>query len=219
MKKSALIMLLAAIFASTPVLLRSQVDKGRAHDSFLVDASKPYVYLEFDHIGPRVPRNEDEPKTGIWLRLHNNCKVPIIVRTFGVPPGSPAGEVGVLDNVVANPKEVTGDGVVTYGSPPMTDPRPPLLLGGQGEAKREVVPAVTATMPHGYMFSASSFVTIAPDRNVYFSLPSNQVSNEWHVEIPFRFDIKVKTPIRSPSNFVSLYKDDLPSATGGSSRQ
>lgn len=210
-------MLLATLFALMPLFLHSQVDKGKVRDSFLVDPSKPYVYLEVDHIGPRAPRNEDEPKSGIWLRLHNNCKVPIIVRTFGVPPGSPEGEVGVLDNVVSNPKVVMGDGVVTYGGPPMTDPRPPLLFGDQGEAKREAPQAATATMPHGYMFPASSFVTIAPGRNVYFSLPMNQVSNEWHVEIPFRLDLKVKTAIRPPSSFVSLYKADLPSATESSS--
>lgn len=199
--------------------MQSQTDKRGFQSTFLVDASKPYVYLEVDHIGPREPRSEDEPKTGIWLRLHNNCKVPIIVRTFGVPPGSAEGEIGVLDDVVPSPNAAMGDGVVTYGTLPMADPHLPALFGGQSDAKREApsIATATATMPHGYMFPTSSFVTIAPGRAIYFSLPVDHVSKSWHVEIPFRLDLKVRTPIRAPSSFVSLYQDDLPATEKGPS--
>jgi hypothetical protein len=33
----------------------------------------------------------------------NNCRVPIVIRTFGVPDVSPVGEVGLLHNIIANP--------------------------------------------------------------------------------------------------------------------
>jgi len=205
MKKSALKIIFSALLVLMSTCLHSQTGGRIGQTSFLVDASKPYVYLEVDHIGPRKPRSDEEPNIGIWLRLHNNCQVAIIVRTFGIPPGSPTDEVGILDNVVENPKENMGDGVVTYMSP-MTDLRPAPLRGRQSESKDA---AASTTMPHGYIFPTSSYITIAPGQSVYFSLPINHVSDEWHTEISFRFDIKNKSQIRSPYSFVDLYKADL----------
>jgi len=43
--------------------------------AFIVDASKPYVYLAFDHAGRREPAREGESPQGLWLRLINNCRV------------------------------------------------------------------------------------------------------------------------------------------------
>jgi hypothetical protein len=96
---------------------------------FLIDPSKPYVYLETDHIGPRKPGNEHEPNTGIYLRLKNNCRLPIIVSTFGGPIGGTDGEVGVMDEVVLNPTAIYGDMDGTGG-----DSKPvPLLLNTPDE--------------------------------------------------------------------------------------
>lgn len=71
---------------------------------FLIDPSKPYVYLELDHIGPshihpeivvlifgagtaktktaQVAQSpERKPDKDIYLRLRNNCRIPIVVFT------------------------------------------------------------------------------------------------------------------------------------------
>jgi len=215
MKKLPLILIVLAAFQIMGVAQSNHANRTSPSEGFLVDQSKPYVYLELDHVGPREQRNEDEPKEGIWLRLHNNCTVPVIVRTFGVPPNSPAGEIGVLDNVVANPPSDVGDGSVSYQRWPMEETPPNLatLLGGS-PSKAPASPMPTQReqsggMPHGYGFPTSSFTTISPGQSIYFSLPRNQVSSQWHVEIPFRFALKIHSPIRSAYNFVALFEEDV----------
>ncbi len=152
-------------------------DRISSAESFLVDRSKPYVYLEVDHAGPREPRSKGEPKVGIWLRLHNNCTVPIAVRTFGVPPNSPSGEIGVLDNVVANPPPDIGDGNVSYERWPIETSAPglPAIPGTQAGQPRSAAAASSkalqnadlTVMPHGYMFPDSSFVTVYPGHSIF----------------------------------------------------
>jgi hypothetical protein len=47
-----------------------------------LDSSKPFVYISFDHIGPRPPVESYEPHTGLWLRIVNNSAFPIEVITM-----------------------------------------------------------------------------------------------------------------------------------------
>jgi hypothetical protein len=47
-----------------------------------LDGSKPFVFIQFDHAGPRPPVEDDEPAEGIWLRLVNNSFIPIEVETM-----------------------------------------------------------------------------------------------------------------------------------------
>jgi hypothetical protein len=81
----------------------AQAQKTHTVSDFVINRNRPFVYLKIDHVGPGEPRSEDEPDTRVWFRLTNNCKVPIIVYTFGVPEGSPEYEQGVMYKVVANP--------------------------------------------------------------------------------------------------------------------
>jgi hypothetical protein len=60
-------------------------------ENFVLDSSKPFVYLKFERIGPRKPVLKAEAPLGLWLRLVNNCRVPIQVGTVGFE-----GEVIVL---------------------------------------------------------------------------------------------------------------------------
>lgn len=50
--------------------------------NFVIDESKPYVYIKFDHAGQREPIDRTEPTRGIWLRLVNNSTIPIEVETM-----------------------------------------------------------------------------------------------------------------------------------------
>jgi hypothetical protein len=81
---------------------------------FLIDVNRPFVYVKFDHIGPGAPRSADEPNSRIWLRLTNNCRIPILVRANGVPDESPKDEVGLEWRVVPNPT-IQGIGEITRG--------------------------------------------------------------------------------------------------------
>ncbi len=203
-----------ALFAALQILGMPQSKHAKSPippEIFLVDHSKPYVYLEVVRVGPRIPRSDDEPKMGIWLRLHNNCIVPIMVRTFGVPQGSRDNEVGVLDNVVPNPVEGISEGTSWADNWPPTSS--PFDSGASAKESLQTASAkiTPASMPHGYGGDVSSFQTLAPGQSIYFSLPRNQVSPKWHVEIPFRFDLKVHSTLTSAYSFVALYEGDITS--------
>jgi hypothetical protein len=47
-----------------------------------LDSSRPYVQIVFDHFGKRIPVFDGEPSVGIWLRLYNNCILPIRVNVI-----------------------------------------------------------------------------------------------------------------------------------------
>ena len=76
---------------------------GNIADQFIFNKERAFTYLQFDHVAKGPRRNENEQAYRIWLRFVNNCRVPIVIRTSGVPDGSPVGEVGLFHNVVANP--------------------------------------------------------------------------------------------------------------------
>lgn len=58
-----------------------------SYKQFVIDESKPYVYLVFDHIGDRKPVSEREGSKGLWLRLVNNCGLPIKISVFDLGTG------------------------------------------------------------------------------------------------------------------------------------
>lgn len=49
---------------------------------FVIEHAKPFVFIEFVKVAPRQRVRKDEPALGVWLRLVNNCRVPIQVTTF-----------------------------------------------------------------------------------------------------------------------------------------
>jgi len=185
------------------VLAQSQTQPGNGDvgEEFLVNKERPFVYLQFDHVGKEPRFNENEPYR-IWLRLVNNCRVPIVIRTSGVPDGSPAGEVGLLHNVVADPPPSRASGGSILGASP----------------KLAESPAVTDPMPSGgYDIDVSSTATLRASESLLFSIPINHLSRTWHTEIPFRFDPPHKRPSHYEQNIggqphmtIGYWLSDLP---------
>ena len=66
--------------------------------SFVRDTSKPYAYLQFDHVGKRKPVRSEESTEGLWLKFVNNSNVPIELGSFD--PGTNDAGTGLLDEVV-----------------------------------------------------------------------------------------------------------------------
>src|SRR5438093_11298115 len=60
-----------------------RVARAQTAPKLALDAAKPFVYIEFDHSGPRQPLEPDEPSRGLWLRLVNNSVFPITLRVHG----------------------------------------------------------------------------------------------------------------------------------------
>jgi hypothetical protein len=92
MKAAGLLAIFLAV-ASTPALA-----VPIAPSRFVIDSAEPYVYLKFDHTGKRKAATAGEGSEGLWLRLVNNCNLPITVLTFDLGTGDPG--IGVPYSVV-----------------------------------------------------------------------------------------------------------------------
>jgi hypothetical protein len=219
------VLLFIAFLASLSMPAQTQGHPAAQKTEFRLDLSKPYVYLEVDHIGPRTPLRESEPREGIWLRLRNNCDVPIVVVTFGHPPGKPEAALGVVDEVVPNAPdagpESAGSGI-GY-SPEQKDLTDIFLSPDQNEAEIKGVEdslkgvsegKESASRPHGYNGGYQPgfqvLTVIPPGVAVPFSVPISHVSKTWHFEVPFRFALKHEGAIRQPYSYVAFFWDDLP---------
>jgi hypothetical protein len=145
-----------------------QLDAQDRTHGFTIDHSRPYVYLKFDHVGNRKPISRHEPGKGLWIRLVNNCQVPIIVGTFDLETGDPG--LGVYDEVVP----------VDLNAPPLGHGvRPGESLPSTREEQKE-------SIPEGY--SAGDVVTtttVAPGASLLLSLPANHVGPSWKLQIQF----------------------------------
>jgi hypothetical protein len=176
----ALLMFAQSLCLASP---QPQPQKGGNTSSFVIDPNRPYVYIEFDHIGKGIQRWETEPTLRIWFRLMNNCRLPIAVRTYGVPEGSPEDEQGVMDIIVANePPQGMRYGLTRDGT---VQPKP------FGKARPD-------ELPHGYSFGVRGFQSIPPGKAVLFSVPINHVGPRWYFEVPFQFDVPKGHPPRDP---------------------
>jgi hypothetical protein len=174
------LLFLLPVFALATAALFSQTTK--ANKGFVIDENKPFVYVHFDHIGPGVPRDEEEPATRIWLRLVNNCRVPIVITANGVPDKSPKEEVGLRYQIVANPS-VYGSGGAIYRHASGEK------SGGHKADDSPDSDEQTAVMPRNDLVDVASFISIGPGEQILFSMPVNHLGKHWHVEIPFEFEL------------------------------
>ena len=161
--------------------------------SFVIDQSKWYVYLKFDHIGTRKPLSQREPNKGIWLRLVNNCAVPIIVAVFDPRTSDPG--VGLYDQVV-----------------PVDLNAPPILHGfRKGEIPSQTDPSPQEQPPEGYLTEESlSTKNIPPGTNLLFSVPVNHVGRSWYLKVEFYLDVPNSSYGIGPTSFVSFGWQDVP---------
>jgi len=173
---------------------------AQASPSFVIDENRPYVYLHFEHVGKGVRFIEGEPTQRVWLRFVNNCRVPIILRTFGAPEGSPKDELGVMHDIVKDAQFLIRG----------VEIEPPALNDQNSEPHQE------AKMPTGYEFDVSLAQRIPPGKSLLFSVPVTHLSKSWHIEIPYRFDLPPGKGPRQPvvggePKMVLLYSGwDLP---------
>ena len=63
------------------VCISAVAQQGGAGNPLLLDTSHPSVYLEYDHEAERRPVHPSEGQSGIWLRIHNNTRGAIRIRT------------------------------------------------------------------------------------------------------------------------------------------
>ena len=169
---------------------------------FVIDASKPYVFLKFDHIGSRRPIREGESSTGVWLRVVNNCHVPIVFEGRDGTPGEPG--VVLLDEVVdkepmleifASP---TPD--IQVESEPPTEPSGPI---GNAVSKPN-------KKPNGYTSELPGTYRVAPGKELLFSFPRNHVSSGWYMRVKFALDLNSSSASIGPFTYLPFHENDLP---------
>jgi hypothetical protein len=211
------------------ILVVSAVGQDQTHATvrddalFLINKSKPYLYVVVDHVGPRGPLRNGEPKTGLWLHLVNNCRLSIVVVGSKPPVSSEAKARWIEDEVIPNKPSMGTESVASgigyrKGQDDLTDI---YLSPNDSEAEvrsaerpaNERGQASSVNRPHGYNErdepSAAFLNVIPPGSQMSFSLPSNHVDPLWHIQIPFRFALKHQDKLRQPYSYVALFWDDL----------
>jgi hypothetical protein len=139
----------------------------RTEPQFVLNPDRAYLYIQFDHFGPGVPRNENEPPNRVWLRLVNNCTITVKVRVNGFPEGhEPPDEIALMDQVL---------------------PDPPHLRTGSSTHPDSRSAAQGRTPSLGYGSDVGSTEYVRAGQSILFSLPTTQFANDWHIEIPYDF--------------------------------
>jgi hypothetical protein len=184
-------LIICSLLLSVPALAQG------TGEAFLLDDSKPWAYLRLDHVGPRKPALPSEGPTGIWLRLVNNCRLPIKVFTFGSDVATQG--VAVLDEVVSFEGGVTvSAGPPIDWAPPPDQHRPPV-----GYSK---------------MVELYSVAEIPPGKDLLFSVPRDHVSNYWYMRVRFMLDLAGAHWEDSPSCYVDFFEDQIPKPSGDEDR-
>ncbi len=166
--------LLFVILSSLPNLAQTSAHPDAGE--FVIDNTKPYVYLLFDHWAKGVRSADDDSEIRYWFRLVNNCRVPIRVSTSGVPKGRPADEIGLIYAVVENQSrgvEVIAEAAPLPGDKPQ---QPPTNEKG------------ALRVPLSNVSHLSSVDVIPPKGSLLFSIPANHLGVNWHIEITYEFD-------------------------------
>ena len=159
---------------------------------FVIDQSKPYVYLKFDHIGPRKPVQEGEGNTGIWLRVVNNFRIPIVFVSFNMPTGNPG--VGLMDDVVD------------------TEPMMQIYYSAEEEkeAQRQEQLRKLKQKPTGYTSETAGVARVQPGKEILFSVPLNHVDDDWYMRVKFALDLNGSSISVGPFTYLPFYEWDIP---------
>ena len=159
---------------------------------FVIDRSKPYVYLKFDHVGPRKPLQSGEPEVGLWLSVVNNCHLPVVFKSFSMPPGVPG--MGLMDEVIEDTP-----GLQIFPTPEE---------GKQIERREKERKA--KHKPEGYSSEVSGIARVQPGGELLFSVPINHVDSDWHMQVEFALDLDNASISSGPFTYLPFYVWDIP---------
>jgi hypothetical protein len=174
--------------------------QSQTAQSFVLNDSKPYVYIAFDHSGKRKPLGKSEDKQGFWLKFVNNCRVPVTLGTFETGTDDPG--IGVFYDVV--PFSASG----IRGIPGPQEQAPLKAAAKPGEAISE--PA--AKPPEGYYAEVGSVTTVPPGESVLFSVPSNHLSSGWYLRVRFTVAVSPNRIGDQPYSYADFRWEQLPDA-------
>ncbi len=158
-----------------------------SHSTFVLDASKPYAYLAFDHLGHSTSAETAGETNVIWLRIVNNCNVTLSVQTSGTRDGAP----GVLYDVIP-----VSNGGVTSSS---------------GDAIEQTGPAQRSAVPRGFSSEIPSMKRISPGKSLLFSIPEEKVGAKWFLRVKVNLDVSEPTAGLGPFTELDFVIEQIPS--------
>ena len=174
------------------ILATNTFAQKESWQGFIIDQSKPYVYLKFDHIGPRKPVQNGEGNVGLWLRVVNNCRIPIVFMSFNMPTGEPG--VGLMDEVVKN--------------------EPMIQIFSTASQRKEIQRRErlrsSKHMPDGYSSETGGIVHVQPGNDLLFSVPVNHVDEDWHMQVRFALELDKSSISVGPFTYLPFYEWDIP---------
>jgi hypothetical protein len=154
----------------------------QSQSKLVLNTTRPFVYVEFDHIGQRVPEADDEPPRGLWLRLVNNSVFPILVRVHN---SETVKDRAIVEDVVTavQIRRIPKEGFADYGA-----------------------------MPTGYAsaLDVAGSERIGPGKVLLFSVPINHVAPTWYFQVPFQFDLPPTKHGAQPVCYVAFEWDNIP---------
>jgi hypothetical protein len=162
--------------------------------AFVLDHSKPFAYLQFDHIGTRKPLQSGEGTTGLWLRIVNNCHIPIVFRGHNAAEGDPGFN---LDNEIL-PEDSTLQIFATQEE------------GAEIERKQRERELELRHKPRGYESEVSGVIRVDPGKEILFSVPLSHVGEYWFMRVKFALDIERSSISVGPFTFLDFHKWEIP---------
>jgi hypothetical protein len=160
---------------------------------FVIDPSKPFAYLKFDHIEPIKPNPDSKAEPYIWLRAVNNSRIPIVFRASGPPPGYPG--VSLEAEVI---EEEQGIQIVSD--------RDQADFDKEQKRRKERL----KHKPEGFWFEVSGVARVQPGEELLFSVPRNYIDEFWYLRVRFTMELARSSLVVGPFTYLPFYDSDLP---------
>jgi hypothetical protein len=161
--------------------------------NFVIDKSKPFVYIEFDHIGPRKPVQKNEITTGLWLKKVNNCRIPIVIHGNGSSDDR-TGRI-IFDDVI----EIE----------PVMQVFDSSQAASMQKKEQDRLKALR-NKPTGYASEVSGAAKIKPGESLLFGVPLNHVSEYWFMRVKFALDLNASSIAVGPYTYLDFHVWDIP---------
>ena len=172
----------------------SAFSQGLNPSDFVIDPLKPFVYLKFDHIGPRKPHQDGEGKTGLWLKVVNNCRLSIAFRASGGLPGDI--ETNVEDEVIED------EPILTIITSVQEEQEYTKDLKRRKESLKH--------KPTGYSNEVSGVAIVRPGKEMLISFPLNHVDEYWYLRVKFAFNLNNSSIAVGPFTYLPFDVWDIP---------
>jgi hypothetical protein len=178
----------------------------------------PTVHITFVRFSKRDPRYNNESDKGVWLRVHNNTRWPLVFQGFGWFTRNDE-EVTVFYGVEEIPK-IRGEAIIS--SPLVIEPprlpsfeQSPVQSQGPDPPKLEKAEECEAP-PGDWGIHVVAPITLPPGKSMIFSVPREALCKNLKIYIVYNYAWEKHDEYRpfdyEPEHRVYFWGSDLPKA-------